>query len=388
MMREYLSNVALAFAKRLNPRAILEESRPEPWRRVPGDSPSIGVADSAEELKSRNETESLRKRAAGSLARLREQVTEDLQEARDRFLKYRRVDPFPRIPPALLNSGQFFAYVAKTGMIVPFDLNPDLFKLASYDIKLLGEAVYWDKEGTQHRVEITDGERFVLPANSIAFVTLRPFLQIPDYIALRFNLRITNVYRGLLLGTGPLVDPGFQGRLSIPLHNLTTNDYTFTGGEALITVEFTKLAGNWVGQLDHSDGSSRLDFTFRESSDYMFSDRNVYAFLNKIGPYPEVRSSIPRVTAEAEKAARDATRRSELTVLFSAVTTVLAVAGIVSAVWDSTLFTAEISDDLRTQAVEQKAEITSMRNELRLLQELVRDSTVRPAPGDTTDAAN
>ncbi len=28
------------------------------------------------------------------------------------------------------------------------------------------------------------------------------------------------VYKGLLLGTGPIVDPGFVGKLYIPLHKL------------------------------------------------------------------------------------------------------------------------------------------------------------------------
>jgi hypothetical protein len=40
------------------------------------------------------------------------------------------------------------------------------------------------------------------------------------------------------------VDPGWSGRLSIPLHNLTTNDYEFVGGEELIWMEFTKLSEN------------------------------------------------------------------------------------------------------------------------------------------------
>jgi hypothetical protein len=75
-------------------------------------------------------------------------------------------------------------------------------------------------------------------------VTLAPLLQLPDYIALRFNLKIQNVYRGLLLGTGPLVDPGFVGHLSFPLHNLTTNPYHFDAAEDVVWVEFTKLSTN------------------------------------------------------------------------------------------------------------------------------------------------
>ena len=102
--------------------------------------------------------------------------------------------------------------------------------------------MYWDGAGNKKLGDINRGDEFVLRKNSIAFVTLEPMFRLPEFLALRFNLKITHIYRGILLGTGPLVDPGFVGRLSVPLHNLTTNDYTFVGGEALIWMEFTKLS--------------------------------------------------------------------------------------------------------------------------------------------------
>ena len=69
-------------------------------------------------------------------------------------------------------------------------------------------------------------------------------LLLPEYIAARFNLHIRHVHKGLLLGTGPLIDPGFSGRILIPLHNLTDNDYELSGGDGIIWVEFTKLSKN------------------------------------------------------------------------------------------------------------------------------------------------
>jgi hypothetical protein len=49
---------------------------------------------------------------------------------------------------------------------------------------------------------------------------------------------------GPLLGTGPLVDPGFRGKLLIPMHNLTASDYELATKEALIWIEFTKTTYN------------------------------------------------------------------------------------------------------------------------------------------------
>jgi deoxycytidine triphosphate deaminase len=120
-------------------------------------------------------------------------------------------DPLPKIAPSLLNSADIYEYVAKTGMIAPF--YPWAVKPASYEASLLGPLIWWNEKNEPQYRELGEGEVFTLQKNSIAFVSVEPTLRIPDYIALRFNLHITHVHRGLLLGTGPLVDPGFVGKL-------------------------------------------------------------------------------------------------------------------------------------------------------------------------------
>lgn len=233
------------------------------------------------------------------------------EEAEQKYKGYKSKDPFPGISPTLLNSADIMDYVAATGMIFPFypELDSDdrdvrHWKTASYEIRLLGKCVYWNEKGEKKVEEIGEGQEFILRRNSIAFVTLEPRFRIPDYIALRFNLKITHIYRGILLGTGPLVDPGFDGKISIPLHNLTTNDYIFKGGEGLIWMEFTKLSDS--NTWDKEDkaiqriGKLRL-FPVAKC----FSD--VEDFLSKAYPGP-IRSSIPAAIFQAEKTAADAER--------------------------------------------------------------------------------
>lgn len=165
--------------------------------------------------------------------------------AEQRFSKWEQQDPMPEIAPALLNSADIYAYALATGMLFPFPTDESTLKRklksASYEIDFLGD-VYYKKDGKVEHKKIERETPFTLEPNSIAFVFIETKFRIPAYIALRFNLRITNVHRGLLLGTGPLVDPGFVGRLLVPLHNLTANKYTLYGGEGLIWVEFTKLS--------------------------------------------------------------------------------------------------------------------------------------------------
>ena len=69
-------------------------------------------------------------------------------------------------------------------------------------------------------------------------------MRLPNYIAVQFNLRITHVHRGLLLGTGPLVDPGFHGKILIPLHNLTSEKYIIRADEGLINGVYEDLSLN------------------------------------------------------------------------------------------------------------------------------------------------
>ena len=158
-------------------------------------------------------------------------------------------DPFAEeIHPALLNSADIKKYVDRGCLIerdVFYDKLDKRLKTASYEMRFLGELHRWDtkNDGTLEPccMKIRYGDAVKLPGNSITYLWMEEKLLLPEYIAARFNLHIRHVHKGILLGTGPMVDPGFFGSLLIPLHNLTNNDYEIDGGEGIIWVEFTKL---------------------------------------------------------------------------------------------------------------------------------------------------
>ncbi|MCK6466608.1 MAG: hypothetical protein L6Q53_00245 [Candidatus Brocadia sinica] len=234
----------------------------------------------------------------------------DDNEAERRYKEYKSKDPFPEIPPALLNSADIEDYVTVTGMIYPFD--PKKLKSASYEVCFGGTVYRWDKEGKECFENIKDGQEFILEKNSIAFVYLKTKFRIPDYIALRFNLKITHVHRGILLGTGPLIDPGFEGNLLIPLHNLTSNDYKFIEGQGLIWVEFTKVSENnrWI------NNNSKLKRA-GQYKEFPNDKRNMPAeyYFSKAAMGKSIRSSIPTAMQEckddAEKAKESASKAAE-----------------------------------------------------------------------------
>ncbi len=231
-------------------------------------------------------------------------------EAEARYERFEQVDPFPSIPPSLLNSADLSDYVAATGMVWPYYEDAEHLKPASYKIALEGEYIVWDETAGRQSDSLEKGQPFTLKANSIAFVTLEPMFRVPLYIALRFNLRIKHIYRGILLGTGPLVDPGFVGRLSVPLHNLTTNDYEFLGGEELIWMEFTKLSPSPVIRpASRKDGPQRAGTLFQLPTRKR-SNLTVVDYVHAAADGRPIRSSIPDAIEEARAFAEEATASS------------------------------------------------------------------------------
>jgi deoxycytidine triphosphate deaminase len=201
-----------------------------------------------------------------------------LDDAKVAYNSFKQQDPYPKVAPALLNKWDVRNYIDKVGMIYPFYEN-DLNGI-TYDVRLKGTCLFWkDDDGKQIEhsiiVDARSGERkIILEPNSIIFVTLEPYFQIPEYIALRYNFKIKQVYKGLLLGTGPIIDPGFHGYLSIPLHNLTKNRYTIKANEPLISIEFTK-----INPYKAETYPSKIPADFERTKDFSAPERTVKDYV-------------------------------------------------------------------------------------------------------------
>ena len=170
-----------------------------------------------------------------------------------------RKDPCEDIKPALLNSADIKRYMDKGCLIEEGSFELKRLKPASYEMRFLGKLYDWhwqeaDGKFQQRIRDVCDDEYVTLDKNSISYLWTDERLLLPEYIAARFNLHIRHVHKGILLGTGPLIDPGFGGRILIPLHNLTDNDYELRGGEGIIWVEFTKVSKNkyWLSNGNDS----------------------------------------------------------------------------------------------------------------------------------------
>lgn len=231
----------------------------------------------------------------------------DTGEADRRAHLWSTDDPFKKeVAPSLLSRADIQRYAIATGMLLPFDKKR--LKTASYEIRPGGRFIYWKKvDGEIKRIDgdITSSTRSItLPANSISYVQVDTEFRLPLYIALRFNLRITHVHRGILLGTGPLVDPGFKGTLLIPLHNLTATDYELdldrkNEEDGLIWVEFTKTTFDKVRD-EHTKFDPRK------------IDKTPEYYLRKANGGNPILSSIHEAVQEARQQAEQANRSVKL----------------------------------------------------------------------------
>ena len=244
------------------------------------------------------------------------------QAALNRYEKYKEKDPFPEIPPALLNSAHIQAYIAKTGLIYPYfpDDDPKKEKMTSASLILtIGpEVLYWDAYNKrQYKKTLYHGEEIKLRPNSITFLRPAERFNIPDYIAARFNLRIVHVHRGLLLGTGPLLDPGFKGYPMIPVHNLTENEYIVHVGDEFINVEFTKLSDIDYNQYSNKQNNERFDdISYEKLFRYIPNrgktcDYDFTKYISKNVPQSKVKSSLSSVIDNAQNLINDVEKKQK-----------------------------------------------------------------------------
>ncbi len=149
------------------------------------------------------------------------------------------------IKPGMLSSPHIQYCVHKYEMIK--DYHESCFGPATYHMRLGGNVLTWDKG---EKIEFTlkkhpDWKNDIrsnleLKPNSLTFITTIEEFNLPQDIIARFNLKSKWVHEGLLLGTGPIVDPELKGHLLIPLHNFSSQSVYMNYGDPIISVEFTK----------------------------------------------------------------------------------------------------------------------------------------------------
>src|ERR1039458_829765 len=133
----------------------------------------------------------------------------------------------------ILLSDRIAFYADAVKLVDPLDracLRP-----ASYDLKV-GDSYYFEnrpeKVGPDGKIEI--------PPNGLVYIKIKERLNLPYYMIAKYSLRVTQVYRGLLIDNGLQVDPGYHGYIHVVVHNLTNEPRPVYKDEPFVSVEFNR----------------------------------------------------------------------------------------------------------------------------------------------------
>ena len=145
-------------------------------------------------------------------------------------------DPFPEpMRTGVLLADQIKFFVDAAHLIEPSTFTSDDLRPAAYDLHI-GDTYYVDDKPLQ----LGSGDGFKIPANGLVYIKTRERFNIPYYLVARYSLRVTQVYRGLLIDNGLHIDPGYHGPIYVPVHNFTDQDRPLSEGQAFLSAEFAR----------------------------------------------------------------------------------------------------------------------------------------------------
>lgn len=116
-------------------------------------------------------------------------------------------------------------------LIHPFD--PNSLRPAGYDLR-----VGFNYAIAKERRSLSLGEKLTIGPYQVAVIQTLETLNLPDFLIGRWNIRVKLAYKGLLWVGGAQVDPGFRGKLSCPIYNLSTEPVDLKCGERLAMIDF------------------------------------------------------------------------------------------------------------------------------------------------------
>ena len=174
---------------------------------------------------------------------------------------------------------------------------------ASYTLTIGPE--YVDSAGRRRKLSEGNESYFYMEPNSIVYVSTAESLNLPFYIAARFNLRVKWVYRGILLGTGPQVEPGFRGHLSCPLFNLTDLPIKIELSKEFATIDFERTTdfgagAEWTVLRDGVKTMEELDKVEAKGESFLLFKQEPFKPLRHL-PDHDIVSSLVKMQMEVKQ---------------------------------------------------------------------------------------
>lgn len=126
----------------------------------------------------------------------------------------------------------------ESGELAIEDFSEDCLQPASYDMRLGEEAI---TSTQREKISPANKGLLTIPPGDFALVTTHERIRLPPRFAGHIGLRSHYARKGLILLSGPQVDPGFGGVLVLGLNNVSPRDVVIPYKEKFCTVEFYRL---------------------------------------------------------------------------------------------------------------------------------------------------
>lgn len=123
----------------------------------------------------------------------------------------------------------------------------------SYDLTV-GDEIYLGKDGKNsvlETIKLKPKQSFEIAAHEICFILTEEQIQLSNDIAAKISLRMTHIYRGLILTSQPPFDPGYTGKAIVMVHNLSSQSIHLKRGERIASIEFFLLNNASTTSLVH-----------------------------------------------------------------------------------------------------------------------------------------
>ncbi len=126
----------------------------------------------------------------------------------------------------------------ETGELVIENLDEHVLQPASYDMRLGEQAITSSK---REKFNPADKGLLIIAAGDFALVTTHEKVSLSPRIAGHIGLRSHYAKKGVVILSGPQIDPGFKGVLVVGLSNLSPRDVVIPYKTPFCTVEFFYL---------------------------------------------------------------------------------------------------------------------------------------------------
>jgi dCTP deaminase len=110
---------------------------------------------------------------------------------------------------------------------------------ASYDLRVGTEGA---TTSSKKVINIKELGFLVIQPGDLATVLVLEELRLSPLYTARFGLRSKLARKGLIPAIGPQIDPGYHGRLTVALANLSPKPISLSYGEDFVTAEFHQLS--------------------------------------------------------------------------------------------------------------------------------------------------